>query len=544
LPIELLDQILSYLSPLDFVNVSETCHRLRRQALDDTFWQRFVQRNVATKLKTSGIDPSFHKLYTRHHGRWFLPLHRIWYSDQYPYGKLLYARYDPYRSCIEAYQVVAERGRLNSSSVDFAGRQVEYHPFHPYVHLDLNSASIHLSGDTNEQPPDFNDEIRMPPTLQDDDSSRVEHSFIHTRNLETHNEGWQSVWPPRLLPTPDDQRVRNQSPSGFRSFDHNPSLASQLSTATFRIRQWIEFSHFIPAGLHIFGSGGQGGKRVGETVATYATLPVECYTPTKEKPWQGIWCGDYTGHGTEYLVLLQPDDPKPLPEKAQRAFAMWPNVNENAVLDDEDDEADDAGLPLDFVHHWELNNAAEQQASQTSSSSSSTTSTPAASTSEASTSNPEANTIPTRSRPSTTTTPPQSDPNDTAPYKGRLEAIKLTGDPNIPRGEPTWFVQDLGSRGFVGYTKDPVFSANHTQNTANNKDDNDDNTRGEEGEEEEEPKRIVRSVGHVAHTGFIGDGYLPNCLVLISGDRLAQYWETFGFMSFYQRVDLDGFMSV
>jgi hypothetical protein len=33
-------------------------------------------------------------------------------------------------------------------------------------------------------------------------------------------------------------------------------------------------------------------------------------------------------------------------------------------------------------------------------------------------------------------------------------------------------------------------------------------------------------------------------LILISHDRLAQYWETFGHVSFYQRVDVDALTMV
>jgi hypothetical protein len=33
-------------------------------------------------------------------------------------------------------------------------------------------------------------------------------------------------------------------------------------------------------------------------------------------------------------------------------------------------------------------------------------------------------------------------------------------------------------------------------------------------------------------------------LILISHDRLAQYWETFGHVSFYQRVNMEDFTRV
>jgi hypothetical protein len=45
-------------------------------------------------------------------------------------------------------------------------------------------------------------------------------------------------------------------------------------------------------------------------------------------------------------------------------------------------------------------------------------------------------------------------------------------------------------------------------------------------------------------TFFETESYMTSQLILISHDRLAQYWETFGHVSFYQRVDVDAFTRV
>lgn len=46
---------------------------------------------------------------------------------------------------------------------------------------------------------------------------------------------------------------------------------------------------------------------------------------------------------------------------------------------------------------------------------------------------------------------------------------------------------------------------------------------------------------------FIWDGatdsFIESQLLLISHDRLAQYWSEFGHVSFLQRVDIDGFLA-
>lgn len=101
-------------------------------------------------------------------------------------------------------------------------------------------------------------------------------------------------------------------------------------------------------------------------------------------------------------------------------------------------------------------------------------------------------------------------------YQGPLTGIKLTGDPNIPRGEYTFIAPDIGEEGLLRVAQEEIF-------------------RG---------ARVVRSLGHIAARGFREDDFIPSQLILISHDRLAQYWETFGHVSFYQRVDIDSFLNV
>jgi hypothetical protein len=63
---------------------------------------------------------------------------------------------------------------------------------------------------------------------------------------------------------------------------------------------------------------------------------------------------------------------------------------------------------------------------------------------------------------------------DKTVYRGRIEAVKLTGDPNIPRGEYTFIAPDIGPNGLIRIAKEEIFKG----------------------------ARIVRSVGHIAATGF------------------------------------------
>jgi hypothetical protein len=184
--------------------------------------------------------------------------------------------------------------------------------------------------------------------------------------------------------------------------------------------------------------------RMPEDITTYATLPPECYTPTKAKPWQGIWCGDYSGHGCEFLVVLQPDkkDEQPLPGG------------------------------MDYLRDWFRGETRRGSDS-----------------SEASFASAQEEQVSTEASPSHNSVsledialgvmssrheilPDMTDVPD-APT-GRIEAIKLTGDMNIPRGEYSFIAPDIGHGGFVRVADEEIF-------------------RG---------ARIVRSAGHLAQRGF------------------------------------------
>ncbi|KAI6897169.1 hypothetical protein KC334_g10484, partial [Hortaea werneckii] len=360
LPAELLLHIFSYLSPLDLGSAAQTCHGLLCHAYDDALWQPFVSSNLHQPLSSPAPCHTFRDLYLSHHPHWFLPRYRVWLADSQPSGKLLISRYNSAKGSIEAHAVVAQRGHHSLDRWE-KDREVIIHSFNPHVSLSLHQPVLKLDVDsprTSDQsqnnpsdrgyapPSRYNKEVLMD-TFAD---AGLYSSFMLCRNLPKAAMTEQTrLWPPLRLPA--KSRTRNDSGSGFLSAGHRPSRLSEVSQHNFRLRKWVEYTGrrsaptllpfnspnglsaalglnngpsaaspgsppaFFPAGLPSTERGGLS-IRMPEDITTYATLPPESYMPRPGKEWQGIWCGDYSGHGCEFLLITQPDDEdaRPLPE--------------------------------------------------------------------------------------------------------------------------------------------------------------------------------------------------------------------------------------
>jgi hypothetical protein len=312
LPAELVQHILTFLPAVSLGSLARTCSLLHQHTLNEQLWLAQVQQSLpGTKLTKAYHGSSFRDLYIMNESFLFLPKYKIWFSDTPHTGKLLIARYSHSRQTIEAYALAAERG---ASKFEFWqwNKDVIIHSFEPNVQLDLNRPILKLTGQraaSNSQR--LEQEIPMPlnrgysrgPTIGGFSSM-----FMHTRDLPPAaiSHGTQ-VWPPQTLPA--ISRTRNASREGFSGSGHRPTKRSEMSESSFRIVNRMNY----PSPL-------VGVRRVGEHVDTYATLPPESYTPTKAKPWRGIWCGDYSGHGCEFLAVLQPDKPQKLPEGVMDAL--------------------------------------------------------------------------------------------------------------------------------------------------------------------------------------------------------------------------------
>lgn len=442
LPSELIHHILGYLSLSELLDVGLVNRVLNDHSKQDTLWESFVQEQVPGY--TVPRRSPWRELFKQHHPYWFLAKKKIWFSDVAHTGKLIIARYDHRINAIEGYALVAER-RQPTFQVWEHNPDAIIHSFNPKVQLDLNVPVIRLDAESYEHASrEPESRLQKEIAMNVFDGSPRSSAGLFSRLMLTRP--WPSsitspstpVWPPLTLPS--TQRTRNDSPpSGYRQLAHKPALFDQLSTASFRIRKWVEFSS-RPHNISM---------RIGEDVSTWATLPEECYTPTKQKPWQGIWCGDYAGHGCEFLVVMQPDDPKPLPERAEWAMrareregsvsstGSWstaPTEAAGTFSGDENepetaDDLEDSVATLQGAYHEQSSELRARQIAAE---------------------------------------------EDEKIYQGRIEAVKLTGDPNIPRGEYTFIAPDIGPNGLLRVATEDIFKG----------------------------ARVIKSCGHIAANGF------------------------------------------
>jgi hypothetical protein len=350
-------------------------------------------------------------------------------------GKMIVVRFDPRRACIEGYQLLAV-SHENTFEHWQADSQVIIHGFEPQVKLHLDKPVLQFNVRERKEVGEFSTRPganRFAAEIPMAHGSRLDpmfSNFLLTRPLDPEfadeklaaDYPYDNVWPPPTIPARhhvsgarSGQAVIDLSPND------RPQCRDEVSDQTFRLRQWMQMpgtpslprllrgqaGSFIGSVPILHGSNnashamtvaGSIGVHIGEEIITYSTLDPVLYTPTRMKPWRGIWVGDYSGHGCEFLLINQPDDPVVtdvelgLVRDAEETDEMWEHRRQEAYM-----------------------------------------------------------------------------------YRGRLEAIKLTGDPNVPRGEYTFVVDDLGPEGFVGIATEPPFTG----------------------------ARIVKSKGHIAATGFV-----------------------------------------
>lgn len=412
LPAELLHQIFSYLPATDLARVSSTCRTLLEHGNNDLLWEDRVNANLPAKIKDPGPFDSFRSLYIAHHPYWFVPRNKIWFSDDEHTGKLILARYDNRRGVIEGFRLVAEKGREHLEQWEW-DPNVIIETFTPKVRLWLDDPVLLLKNPTCAHPRQRqypHGEFRMPMAAE---SQNVYSSFslCHGNVPENHPATRpEQLWPPVNIPS--ENRVY-RSRGGDGPGDTQQSHLGPVSESAFRVRKWAHFGMAIP----IFPAGSQ------ENLSTFATLDPKLYTPTKEKPYQGIWVGDYSFHGCEFLLFVQRDKAPESGQASDSSAASSPSASSQD------------GNAAGEVH-------------QTA---------------------PESNEVGSN-----------TGEEDKVIEQGRLEGIKLTGDPNVPRGEISFVADDIGPDGLIRIAEERIFQG----------------------------ARIVRSKGHIATRNFRNGAYI------------------------------------
>ncbi|PQE17997.1 f-box domain-containing protein [Rutstroemia sp. NJR-2017a BVV2] len=442
LPSELINDILFRLSPYDLVRVSKTCKVLYKYARADLFWQSFVQKNVpAKRLKTPSKCASFYDLYKAHDPHWFIPKYKIWFADVFTTGRFYVAKYDHESGSITLHRMVAERpqakfeswGEIEESIIHSFEPKVRLHSGPPALHLDIDVYSRDRSWDEGEITRRIRNEVasKRLPDQPHNNSTFTNFMLAVPSSLEAD----PSLWPPPKVPA--RQRVITPGSQERGLIVARPQQRSEISDQTFRLRTWIQMGT---------------NNRMGQELSTLSTLDPSLYMPTEEQPYKGIFLGDYSGHGCEWLLVHQQDDPEPF--------------DESKIVRKKDETVDE----------WEARKKNERV------------------------------------------------------YRGSISGIKLTGDPNIPRGEISWHADDIGVKGFKRF-------ATHKWPGA----------------------RIVTSQGHIANQLFRDgmylttdliltlltlyvDKYIESELIMISHDVLAQHWIPFGHISYFKRVNIDDYI--
>lgn len=479
LPAEIINHILAFLPPASLASLSRTCGLLRSHAHNDLLWMSFIWNTVSGSGGHGSTLPvkSWRDLYIAHHPYWFLVQNKIWFADVHNNGLLILARYNSRNGCIEAFRLLAEHGP-HTFETWAHNPEVIIHTFNPRVRLWLDDPVIKLG--LNQGNHHNENRLQTEVAMQTGTTHGICSMISLCRPIPKALQATaMALWPPAIIPA--KERVRNESATKFRTMEHRPQTLDLMSDRTFRIRKWLEFSNLMQP---------LNAVRMGEEVMTFSTLLEQSYMPTREKPWQGIWVGDYAGHGCEFLLVLQRDITSPMALSRRSSTGALPRGMAMAITDadtglqDSDRvrqlaEATESQriVPLDHVEEtagpstWQPKESfANRYDKEAQGAKSARNDNPAA---------------------------PDAQASYTEAPSGRLEAIKLTGDVNVPRGEYTWIAEDIGPNGLIRVANEQMFVG----------------------------ARTVRSWGHVAERGYRDDRFISSQLIMISHDSLAQYWE-------------------
>ncbi|KAL2174835.1 uncharacterized protein P884DRAFT_248861 [Thermothelomyces heterothallicus CBS 202.75] len=515
LPVELLGSILTYLAPEDLCRVSGTCRTLYAHATDDRLWRSHVQDNVPGQEVTSSYPfASFRELYAALDPHWFVTKYKFWFSDTGLPGRMIVARYDQRRGCIEGYQLLAHNQNSSFHTWHAHGDTI-LSSFNPKVKLHLDNPVLRLPARLpNNHDNDSEGIVVLRPNHKDTDvpdgdgsgtsgtsssgtgtgsgkpngldqqaranrfqssilmytnASSLQNSFIYARSLSPDDMAERAsshfpyghIWPPPTIPSP--HRVLGaglERHTSLRDRDRAHSRREVYDRA-FRIHKCIHVNN------------------LDDYIAAPGILPINW--PPFGHQWllqldQAVHRANPLaaarvplGEEVSTYATLDPARYTPTPTKPWRGIWVGDYGAHGCEFlwihqpDDDDDDPDD---PSPAAVERPEDESDEAYAARR---------------------------------------------RDAAVYRGRLEAVKLTGDANVPRGEVSFVVDDLGPGGLIRTETAAPF----------------------------EGARVVSSRGHIANNGFSSHTYVDSELFLISSDLLAHNWLALGHISYFKRVDID-----
>lgn len=461
LPPEILQHVLSYLEAEDLIVLRSVSRDFKLYADLEQWWSGLIRSNVAPHdfPETPTPAPTYRELFLSHYPRWHLPKHKVWFSDDAYNGKLIIVKFDPLRGSIEGYRLVAEKPPAIPQIWPYRPSVIIHH-FEPHVYASTEDPVLSIplclpheaaSHSRSRTLPNDDDVTRFPEIRMrvGRPEQRINASLMVSVDLpsETADTRSVSVWPPRTIPGMPRTRSSHTSRDMFSSKGHRPQSIEQISDTTFRLRTW---SHFTQGMRSL-------GVRIGEEISTWSTLTPELYMPTPSRPYQGIFVGDYASHGCEFLLVMHSTEAPPYPRR-EVALALLTELRDQHFINDED-----------FAIMTEV--ATTQQA--------------------------EKKDQTNEHVPSGQDVPPNVPDPDGSIHRGTLEAVKLTGDVNVPRfvnsslphsytdelyrGEHSWIADDIGPDGTIRIAAERPFTG----------------------------ARVIKCRGHVAARGYRDGEFVP-----------------------------------
>lgn len=292
--LEILTLILNLLDRTSIGRCAQLSRRFNRIAMSDLIWAKLVS---SLRLSSPAPYKSFRELYAAlHHHLW---LHgQVWHGDRRFTGYLLIARYNPKTGAIEIYNLLANDLVYVSSSnarkpwsIDSS---VLISTLQPRVRF-WEEPILTLTKDT---PPNPQYEVQ-PPSRRSRGSIACSLSRTVVIPPERQDRS-MSLWPPINIPS--TERTRNTSIQGFRGVGHQPQSINDAAKKLFRLRKWMVFNEhpgmpFERTLRHLM---------MKDDVETFSALDKTLYTPDNAHPLRGLWVGDYSSHGWEFILFHQP----------------------------------------------------------------------------------------------------------------------------------------------------------------------------------------------------------------------------------------------